>query len=67
MEHGPFIVDFSIKHGDFPWLFVRLPEGIAGEIIHKSELFQPAATFVVPTICCMYGICFFNFFDHMFR
>ena len=29
MENGPFIVDlrgFTDKHGDFPWLFVCLPE-----------------------------------------
>ena len=27
IEHGPFIVDLPIKHGDFPKFFVCLPEG----------------------------------------
>ena len=27
IEHGPFMVDLPIKHGDFPFFLVCLPEG----------------------------------------
>jgi len=27
IENGQFIVDLPIKHGNFPWFFVCLPEG----------------------------------------
>ena len=35
MENGPFIVDFPIKHGDFPWLFVCSPEGILARFLQR--------------------------------
>ena len=27
LKNDPFIVDLPMKHGDFPWLYKRLPEG----------------------------------------
>ena len=36
IENGPFIVDLSIKDGDFPVRYVSLPEGIPSSIPHVS-------------------------------
>ena len=40
IENGSFIVDIAVKHGDFPRLCERLPEGImpvAGPVLRQEQ------------------------------